>query len=351
MSRDHQPRPVRRHRRVQSANGILILVLSLCGGAMALLAGCGGLAWYWLAPEEAPARVPLMKARAGFQTRLIPNSFRPDGPARVPPSRIFQLVRYPSPAGKLAAYLTPDPRDGRKRPALVWAHGGFGGLDESLWEEFGETAAFRAAGLVVMCPSWRGECDNPGQYEMFYGEVDDAVAAVEYVSRLPYVDPERIYFAGHSTGGTLTLLTVEATDKVRAAFSFGGAPDLYSVLWPDGRGYGNTPFDWRIKKERRLRSAIDYVGFIRTPTFYFEGADDAGYLKDARKMEERAKRAGAPVTTFVVEEEEDHFSVVEPLTRLIARKIQDDTGPTCKITITGAEVRRVFGIRRPRFLP
>jgi prolyl oligopeptidase family protein len=136
---------------------------------------------------------------------------------------------------------------------------------------------------IVMCPSWRGENDNPGKYEMFYGEVDDAVAAVEYVSRLPYVDPARIYMGGHSTGGTVALLAVEMTDKLRAAFPFGAAPDIGNVVRLGG--YGNTPFNVGDRKERRLRSAIDFVSFIRTPTFYFEGADDSGYLADARKME------------------------------------------------------------------
>jgi acetyl esterase/lipase len=123
--------------------------------------------------------------------------------------------------------------------------------------------------------------------------VDDAVAAVEYVAALPYVDPTRIYMVGHSSGGTITLLTAESTDRLRAAFSLGGAPDMWSVLKPFGMGYGNTPFDWQNRQERRLRSATDYVTHLKTPTFFLAAEDDETYLADARKMEKRARTIGA----------------------------------------------------------
>jgi dipeptidyl aminopeptidase/acylaminoacyl peptidase len=61
----------------------------------------------------------------------------------------------------------------------------------------------------MMFPSLRGGNDNPGRHGGFYGEVDDVLAAHDYLSRQPYVDPKRIYPGGHSTGGTLALLTAE----------------------------------------------------------------------------------------------------------------------------------------------
>jgi dipeptidyl aminopeptidase/acylaminoacyl peptidase len=293
------------------------------------------------APENSPSPVPLMEARAGFQTQVGPSKgydpFLSDGPPDPPPPGI-QLVRYPSPAGQLAAYITADPGDGRRHPAVVWAHGGFGGTSADNLTEDGDAFPFVQAGLVVMAPSWRGENDNPGRYEMFYGEVDDALAAIDYVSKLPYVDPNRVYMAGHSTGGTLTLLAAESTTKLRAAFSMGGAPDLFTVLRPFGIGYGNTPFNWTDKKERRLRSAIDYVGHLKTPTWYFEGSEETSYCADARKMETLAKKFGTPFTVNIIQNG-DHFTVVWPTAELIAQKILADTGPQCNITISQFEAQ------------
>lgn len=61
---------------------------------------------------------------------------------------------------------------------------------------------------------------------MFYGELDDIEAAFDWLSKLSYVDPERIYLAGHSTGGTRVLLASEYSTKFRGYFSLGGIPDL-----------------------------------------------------------------------------------------------------------------------------
>jgi dipeptidyl aminopeptidase/acylaminoacyl peptidase len=299
------------------------------------------------ATARAPAQ-DLLTARQGFQTRLIANSFAPAGPADTPPPGVFRLVRYPSSAGKLVAYVTPDPRDGRQHPAVLWAHGGFGGIGDFLWKPAPvandqSARAFREAGLVLMCPSWRGENDNPGRFELFFGEVDDLLAARDYLAALPYVDPDRIYLAGHSTGGTLTLLAAVSTDKFRAAFSFGGAPDLETVL-EDGKGYGNTPFDYRSPKESRLRSAIHFVKAIRRPTFYLEGGDSA-YIGDATRMLQTARKAGVPFRAFPVDGA-NHFNILDPLTRLLARKITQDSGPACNVRLTDDEVQATFAARK-----
>lgn len=82
-------------------------------------------------------------------------------------------------------------------------------------------AAFRQAGLVLMVASLRGGNDNPGQKQGFAGEIDDVVAAGGFLALQPYVDPAPVYLGGHSTGGTMVLLTAEASDRFRAVFAFG----------------------------------------------------------------------------------------------------------------------------------
>ena len=64
-------------------------------------------------------------------------------------------IRYPSKVGPLTAYLTPDPKDGKKRPAIVWAHGGFGGIGAYYWSKQPSSndqtpKAFLDARFVVM---------------------------------------------------------------------------------------------------------------------------------------------------------------------------------------------------------
>lgn len=296
--------------------------------------------------KKTNAPVNLLAARRGFQTRLVPNSYKSDGPADPPPPNTFRLVRYPASPGDLAAYITPDPGDNKRHPAVLWAHGGFGGIGSFFWEEAAASndqsaRAFREAGIVLMCPSWRGENDNPGKFELFFGEVDDMLAARDYLAAQPFVDPERIYIAGHSTGGTLTLLAAVSTDKFRAAFSFGGAPDMESVV--ASGGYGNTPFDTSNPKESRLRSAIHFVDAIQKPTFYFEGSGSS-YTLFAAMMQIAAKPKGRPFQAYYVASG-DHFSILAPLTKLIAKKINGDTGETCNVEISPKEVENAMGSR------
>jgi acetyl esterase/lipase len=290
-----------------------------------------------------PNTTNLLAARAGFVTKPLPNSYTTDGTAPIPPSEFFRAVRYPSPAGQMFAYLSPDPGDSRKHPAVLWAHGGFGGIDKWLWEKTDQQdpGKFREAGIVVLCPSWRAENDNPGRFELFYGEVEDAAAAVKYLSQVPYVDPKRIYIAGHSTGGTITLLTAESVPTLRAAFSFGGCPDIQHLMESSrGKGYNNTPYDWHDDLENYWRSPINFVAYLHAPTFYFEGASSF-YPADARRMEQRAAEVKKPFSAFIVAGG-THFSILQPVSALVAKKILADTGPTCNIAFTQEEVQSAF---------
>jgi dipeptidyl aminopeptidase/acylaminoacyl peptidase len=239
----------------------------------------------------------------------------------------------------LSTYLTPDPKDGKRHPAVIWAHGGFGGIDDWFWTPAPRAndqsaRAFREAGLILAVGSWRAENDNPGDYELYYGEVDDLLAVRDYVAKLSYVDPDRIYLAGHSSGGTLVLLAAEKTSNFRAAFSIGGSaafgdPETYA-------GYGGVPFDHSKSEEVLLRSAGPFVRSIRKPTFYFEGAQSGGW-GGAEWMAERAAAAKVPFQAFLLMRA-DHFSVLAPITELIAQKILADTGPTTNITFSQEEL-------------
>jgi dipeptidyl aminopeptidase/acylaminoacyl peptidase len=151
----------------------------------------------------------LLEARKGHTTKLQRTATDEEA-LETPPEELFSVVTYPTPIGAMSAYLAKAPAGGGKHPAILWITGGFpaGGVGESAWrpqpsENDQSAKAYRLAGLVLMYPAFRGSFGNPGKQESFYGEVDDILAAADDLAKVDYVDPQRIYLGGHSTGGTL----------------------------------------------------------------------------------------------------------------------------------------------------
>src|SRR6188768_3024708 len=115
----------------------------------------------------------LADARKGFQSKLT--NQKTNVPVDVPPPGVFSLVNFPSTVGELPAYLTPDPGDGQKHPAIVWITGGDCNSIGDVWSaqkpsDDQTASAYRQAGIVMMFPSLRGGNQNPGVKEGFLGE-------------------------------------------------------------------------------------------------------------------------------------------------------------------------------------
>ncbi len=276
--------------------------------------------------------VSFAEAHDGFTTTLARKE-NDDYSIPAPPEGLFDLVSYPSKVGDLAAYVSGDPGDGGKHPMIIWVVGGWGnGIDDfpwtyPEWDNDQTGSAFWQEGVLTMYPSFRGGCGNPGNYEALFGEVDDIVSAYEYAASLPYVDPERIYLGGHSTGATRALLASEYTDKFRAVFCFGAVDEI--------KYHNNTQFTFDLNKEDEfvMRSPIHWLDSIKSPTFLIEGRD--GNSENLERM--LAASDNEKLCGYVIEGA-DHFSTLAPLTRVVARKILEDAGAEPSISITQEEL-------------
>ena len=279
------------------------------------------------------------EARADFTTTLIRQDNN-QNEIPVPPQGVFDLVYYESEVGNLAAFVSSDPGDGQRHPLIVWVVGGWGYGISALpwsypsWDNDQTGSAFKEAGILMMYPSFRGANGNPGYFEALFGDIDDILAAFEFAASLPYVDPNRIYLGGHSTGGTRVLLASALTDNFRAVFSFGPVADI------GNHNRAQFTFDLSDRQERRMRSPIHWLGDITSPTFIIEGED--GNASDLRDIERRSDNENVHV--FIVEDG-DHFDVLAPVTRLLAQKILDDTGTDVNISLTDAEIQAAMNNR------
>lgn len=266
-------------------------------------------------PGPAAPQQTLREARQGFVTKIV-KSAESAGPADSPAGTDFELISYQSPAGQLVAYVTRNPGDAKKHPAIVWITGGDCNSIGDVWSPSERSndqsaSAFRKAGIVMMFPSQRGGNDNPGQREGFYGEVDDILAATDHLAGLPYVDPAQIYLGGHSTGGTMVMLVAECSDRYRGVFALG---PVASAEQYGGEFVYCNPSD---EREMALRSPIQWLDSVKSPLFVFEGAAQGNW--DAIQL--MVEKNSNPNVQFFQVPGHDHFSVIVPLTEKLAGQI------------------------------
>jgi Fe-S cluster assembly iron-binding protein IscA/alpha/beta superfamily hydrolase len=280
--------------------------------------------------------ITLVEARRGFKTALIRRESDKAPPPK-PPAELFRIVHYEAPLGKFAAYLTPEPKDSKKHPTIIWIAGGdCNSIGSGCWHEGKpqndqSAAAYRKVGLVMMFPALRGGNGNAGIKEGFLGEVDDVIAAAEFLSKQDYVDPKRIYLGGHSTGGTLAMLVAECSDRFRAVISFGPVNDLF------GYGLKYNPFSITERKEMFLRSPGRWLHTIKVPTFVIEGEDG-----NSGALESMALTSKNPNIQFFNVKGANHFNILAPTNRLLAEKILKDDGPKLNLTLTKEELEKPF---------
>lgn len=236
-----------------------------------------------------------------------------------PDSSNLEVAYYDAPLGKNVAYVTRV-KEGPKRPAIVWLHGGWDWSISSVAWEPGElnndqsaSVFHRFHNIAQLYPAPRGANDNPGHWECFFGEVDDVLAAAEFLAARPDVDPTRIYLGGHSTGATLALLAAASTRRFSAVFTFGPMDDL--------RNYERSCLPEDVSaEEAELRAPIEFLSDIVSPTFIIEG--EHGSRDALERM--RARVGSAPVKLIEIPNA-DHWEVLWPGCSVAARAIQAES--------------------------
>ncbi len=131
------------------------------------------------------------------------------------------------------------------------------------------------------------------------------------------------------------MLVAESTQRFRAVFAFGPVADI--------RGYGEdyTPFDEEESIEFMARGPIYWLRDIQSPTFVIEGTD--GNLDSLELMQKHNdKEFQNKRIHFLKVADADHFNILQPINELLAKKVTHDTGPTCQIKISEAELKQAM---------
>ena len=280
----------------------------------------------WRGPGAAPApfegnSLSLALARAGT---VLARSDQVLGEAmsEPPPDSGFALTRYETALGPMSAYVSLDAQaEGADEPTpragVLWLHAGYGTLSAAMLE--GGPRALAASGVAVMVPSFRGEGENPGVFELLGGEVDDARRALVHFAALPGVDAERIYVVGDELGGSLALLMAELGAPARGFVSLSGWTDATLLLDAE---VARTAFDWRLLDQSFVRSPIHFASQIQTPTTHVSFGSEPSLARVGLE----GVRGSAPITTLSMPCETRSECVVR-VARVLGEHISEGRAP------------------------
>jgi len=288
------------------------------------------------APEVQIQKRDYAEVRKQFRTTLLRAGPSPQNELLPKPPEWVEEVDYPSGNLHLKAWISGHQQRASKLPAVLFLHGGFA-FGPADWEM---AEPYWAAGFVVMVPMLRGENGLPGNFTFFYDEVNDVLAAADYLSRQPSVDPTRIYLAGHSAGGTLALLVAEATGRFRAVASFDGAPDqqlLYNGSASKPGVHQEIVFDPKNFRELQVRSPLAYAGSIKSPVRIYSSDEASSIIQlPNEKLVQVARSRGLNVTTTHVAG--THFSHVPAAMKQSIAFFKSSLGPRSASLLKQREV-------------
>lgn len=236
------------------------------------------------------------------------------------------LVHYPSKDGKwqISAFVYAPfnaERNG-KNAGVVLIHGG---PDAQTLNSFNRNVQYLAnQGFFVIAPNYRGssgygkEFRDANRFDMGGGDLEDVVAAADWLARTGYVDAKKIAVMGGSYGGYLSMMAVTKAPEHWAA----GVPIVPFVNWfteienedPLLRQYDMATMGDPMKDKARLqeRSPINFVDRIKAPLLLLAGGHDPRCPRtEAEQVASAVKKRGGVVELKVYENEGHGFARLE----------------------------------------
>ena len=217
---------------------------------------------------------------------------RRPSPAKVDPAciSVAQAISFPSAGGRTSHALYYPPAngafalpEGQPPPLIVQAHGGptaKAGASFSLGTQFWTSRGFALVDVDYGGSSGYGRAYRQalnGQWGVV--DVEDVIAAAQYLVGTGRADPGRIAIHGGSAGGFTVLAALAESDVFSAGGDFYGVSDL-EALARDTHKFESRYLDTLIgpwPQEKALyqaRSPINHLDRFRTPLIIFQGAED-----------------------------------------------------------------------------
>ena len=196
-----------------------------------------------------------------------------------------EIISFESFDGTKIFGLLTKPHDfdpNKKYPLLIRIHGGpvsqYGVRFSMEWQ------IFASNGYLVLAINPRGSSGRGEEFQKAiyadWGNVDakDIIAAADFISEKPYVDPDRLGIGGWSYGSMLTNYVIASDSRFKAATSGAGISNILSGFGDDHyiREYIDelgTPWD-NLDIWMRISYPFFEADTIITPTLFLVGEKD-----------------------------------------------------------------------------
>ena len=236
------------------------------------------------------------------------------------------LVHYPSHDGKwtISAFVYMPynlPRNGQ-HPAIVLVHGGPTAQTVNSFNRIVQYVVNQ--GYIVIAPNYRGstgygkEFQQANLFDMGGGDLQDVLAAADWITQSGYVDPKKLILMGGSYGGYMTMMGVTKAPETWAA----GVPivpfvNFFTeienedpVLQQSDLATMGDPVKNKALYEDR--SPIFFVDKIKAPLLLLAGGHDPRCPKsESQQVADAIKKRGGVVEYKVYENEGHGFARVE----------------------------------------
>ena len=236
------------------------------------------------------------------------------------------LVHYPSRDKKWEisayAYVPYNAERNGQNAAIVYIHGGPAAQTVN---SFNRNIQYLVnQGYFVIAPNYRGstgygkEFMDANRFDMGGGDLQDVIAAADWIKKTGYIDPKKVAVMGGSYGGYLTMMAVTKAPDLWAA----GVPIVPFVNWftevenedPLLREYDLATMGDPIKDKQRYmeRSPINFVDQIKAPLFILAGGHDPRCPSTESEQVASAVKKRNGVAELKIYENEGHgFAKVE----------------------------------------
>lgn len=235
------------------------------------------------------------------------------------------LVHYPSRDGKFRisafVYVPHNLPQNHQSPAVVYVHGGPTSQTVNLFNRGIQYLVNQ--GYLVIAPNYRGstgygkEFQQANLFDMGGGDLQDVLAAADWIKGSSYVDPKKLIVMGGSYGGYMTMMAVTKAPEVWGAgvaivpfvnyftevqnedpvlremdLATMGDPVKNKALWQD-------------------RSPIFFVDRIKAPLLILAGAHDPRCPEsESQQVADAIKKRGGVVDLKIYADEGHGFSRV-----------------------------------------